>query len=165
MINDLSTTIQLRQHRYDLCGLPVYSAPPGRSALSYLSVPSHDADVLQLSHRVHSPHFVDIQSTVKGLPQKTPPTVFPFSATPLDTLFLSISIAIFFFWKVMDLYLGLVPRELGSIWKHMFRTSETIATYMAGKFVKALEEFGRTEIWGARCKTTVEWEKSAPVWY
>ncbi|KAF9375551.1 hypothetical protein CPC16_000666, partial [Podila verticillata] len=63
-------------------------------------------------------------------------------------------------WKVMDLYLGLVPRELGSIWKHMFRTSETIATYMAGKFVKALEEFGRTEIWGARCKTTVEWEKS-----
>ncbi|KAF9367011.1 hypothetical protein CPC16_007142, partial [Podila verticillata] len=63
-------------------------------------------------------------------------------------------------WKVMDLYLGLVPRELGSIWKHMFRTSKTIATYMAGKFVKALEEFGRTEIWGARCKTTVEWEKS-----
>ncbi|KAF9378428.1 hypothetical protein CPC16_011293, partial [Podila verticillata] len=37
-------------------------------------------------------------------------------------------------WKVMDLYLGLVPRELGSIWKHMFGTSKTIASYMATKF-------------------------------
>jgi hypothetical protein len=59
-------------------------------------------------------------------------------------------------WKVMDLYLGLVPRQLGETWKVMFGTSKTIATYMAGKFVKALEEFGRTELWGARCKTTVE---------
>ncbi|KFH70134.1 hypothetical protein MVEG_04936 [Podila verticillata NRRL 6337] len=42
-------------------------------------------------------------------------------------------------------------------------TSKTIATYMATKFVKALEEFGRTELWGARCKTTVEWEKSEGV--
>ncbi|KAG0331042.1 hypothetical protein BG005_005924, partial [Podila minutissima] len=66
-------------------------------------------------------------------------------------------------WKVMDLYLGLVPRELGSIWKHMFGTSKTIATYMAAKFVKAIEEFGRTELWGARCKTTVEWEKSVGI--
>ncbi|KAG0015497.1 hypothetical protein BGZ82_001374, partial [Podila clonocystis] len=37
-------------------------------------------------------------------------------------------------WKVMDLYLGLVPRELGSTWKHMFGTSKTIANYMAAKF-------------------------------
>ncbi|KAG0060708.1 hypothetical protein BGZ92_006656, partial [Podila epicladia] len=66
-------------------------------------------------------------------------------------------------WKVMDLYLGLVPRELGSTWKHMFGTSKNIATYMATKFVKALEEFGRTELWGARCKTTVEWEKSVGI--
>jgi hypothetical protein len=51
-------------------------------------------------------------------------------------------------WKVMDLYISLVPRKLGSIWKPMFRTSKTIARYMAGKFVKALEEFGRTELWG-----------------
>ncbi|KAG0099712.1 hypothetical protein BGZ93_006373 [Podila epicladia] len=66
-------------------------------------------------------------------------------------------------WKVMDLYLGLVPRELGLIWKHMFGTSKTIANHMAAKFVKALEEFGRTELWGARCKTTVEWEKSVGI--
>ncbi|KAF9001854.1 hypothetical protein BGZ52_009739, partial [Haplosporangium bisporale] len=66
-------------------------------------------------------------------------------------------------WKVMDLYIGLVPRKLGEIWKHMFGTSKTIARYMAGKFVKALEEYGRTELWGARCKTTVEWEKSVGI--
>ena len=66
-------------------------------------------------------------------------------------------------WKVMDLYLGLVPRKLGEIWKPLFRTSKTIACYMAGKFVKALEEFGRTELWGARCTTTVEWEKSVGI--
>ncbi|KFH70051.1 hypothetical protein MVEG_04854 [Podila verticillata NRRL 6337] len=34
---------------------------------------------------------------------------------------------------------------------------------MAGKFVKALEEFGQTELWGARCTTTVEWEKSVGI--
>ncbi|KAF9308396.1 hypothetical protein BG003_011165, partial [Podila horticola] len=62
-------------------------------------------------------------------------------------------------WKVMDLYLNLVPRELGSRWKHIFRTSKNVATYMAGKFVKSIEEFGGTELWGARCKTTVEREK------
>ncbi|KAF9382696.1 hypothetical protein CPB97_007010, partial [Podila verticillata] len=66
-------------------------------------------------------------------------------------------------WKVMDLYIGLVPRKLGEIWKHTFGTSKTIARYMAGKFVKALEEYGRTELWGARCKTTVEWEKSVGI--
>ncbi|KAI9233593.1 MAG: hypothetical protein BYD32DRAFT_465206 [Podila humilis] len=66
-------------------------------------------------------------------------------------------------WKVMDLYLGLVPRKLGEIWKPLFRTSKTIACYMAGKFVKALEEFGRTELWGAQCTTTVEWEKSVGI--
>ncbi|KAF9309448.1 hypothetical protein BG003_009766, partial [Podila horticola] len=66
-------------------------------------------------------------------------------------------------WKVMDLYMGLVPRKLGSIWKPMFGTNKTIANYMASKFVKALEEFGRTELWGARCKTTVEWEKSVGI--
>ena len=66
-------------------------------------------------------------------------------------------------WKVMDLYIGLVPRKLGTIWKKTFGTNKTIATYMAGKFVKAIEEFGRTELWGARCKTTVEWEKSVGI--
>ncbi|KAG0073625.1 hypothetical protein BGZ93_004724, partial [Podila epicladia] len=37
-------------------------------------------------------------------------------------------------WKVMDPYLDLVPRELGSILKHLFGTSKTIATYMAANF-------------------------------
>ncbi|KAG0065927.1 hypothetical protein BGZ92_005443, partial [Podila epicladia] len=44
-------------------------------------------------------------------------------------------------WKFVDLYLGLVPRKLGEIWKLMFGTSKTIARYMASKFVKVLEEF------------------------
>ncbi|KAF9309889.1 hypothetical protein BG003_009194, partial [Podila horticola] len=64
---------------------------------------------------------------------------------------------------VMDLYMGLVPRSLGSIWTLMFGTSKTIANYMGGKLVKALEEFGRTELWGVRCKTAVEREKSVGI--
>ncbi|KAF9317165.1 hypothetical protein BG003_001089, partial [Podila horticola] len=64
---------------------------------------------------------------------------------------------------VMDLYLGLVPRELGSRWKRKFRTNKNVATYMASKFVKSIEEFGRTELWGAWRKTTVEWEKSVGI--
>ncbi|KAG0335480.1 hypothetical protein BG005_004584, partial [Podila minutissima] len=63
-------------------------------------------------------------------------------------------------WKAMDLYLGLVPKALIKKWKELFYTSGAIATYMAGKFVAALEEFGRTELWSVRCTATVEWEKS-----
>ncbi|KAF9303393.1 hypothetical protein BG003_002061, partial [Podila horticola] len=66
-------------------------------------------------------------------------------------------------WKVMDLYLSLVPWELGSRWKHKFRTSNNVATYMAGKFIKSIEEFSQTELWGTRCKTTAEWEKSVGI--
>ncbi|KAF9271820.1 hypothetical protein BGZ74_005619, partial [Mortierella antarctica] len=66
-------------------------------------------------------------------------------------------------WKAMDLYLSLVPKALIKKWKELFYTSCAIATYMAGKFVAALEEFGRTELWGARCMATVEWEKSVGI--
>jgi hypothetical protein len=44
-------------------------------------------------------------------------------------------------------------------WKTMFMTSTTTAKYMVGRFVKAIEEFGRTELWNKRCKFTVDWEK------
>ncbi|KAF9294107.1 hypothetical protein BGZ74_011414 [Mortierella antarctica] len=45
----------------------------------------------------------------------------------------------------------------------MFRTSKTIVHDMVSKFVKALEEFSQTELLGAWCETTVEWEKSVGI--
>ncbi|KAF9896721.1 hypothetical protein BX616_006877 [Lobosporangium transversale] len=63
-------------------------------------------------------------------------------------------------WSVQDIYHGLTPKSIAQSWKVGFKTTTRIATYMAGRFVKAIEEFGRTEIWNKRCKVTVEWEKA-----
>lgn len=30
---------------------------------------------------------------------------------------------------------------------------------MAGRFIKAIENIGRVQLWNVRCKITVEWEK------
>ncbi|KAF9342051.1 hypothetical protein BGX26_008502, partial [Mortierella sp. AD094] len=62
-------------------------------------------------------------------------------------------------WTVQDLYQGLTPKGFTSEWKSYFKTSTSIARYMVGRFVKAIEEFGRTEIWNKRCKVTVDWER------
>jgi len=63
-------------------------------------------------------------------------------------------------WSVQDIYHGLTPKSMADSWRHVFKTTKGIATYMAGRFVSAIEEIGRTEIWNRRCKVTVEWEKS-----
>ncbi|KAF9581685.1 hypothetical protein BGW38_001212 [Lunasporangiospora selenospora] len=42
----------------------------------------------------------------------------------------------------------------------MYKTSITTAKYMAARFMEVIEDYGRTQIWDQRCKTTVEWEKS-----
>jgi hypothetical protein len=63
-------------------------------------------------------------------------------------------------WTVQDIYHGLTPTSIARSWKHGFKTTEHIARYMAGRFVKAIEEVGRTEIWNKRCKVTVDWEKA-----
>ena len=62
-------------------------------------------------------------------------------------------------WKAQDLYQGLTPKSFTEEWKTIFKTTSTIARYMVGRFVNAIEEFGRTEIWNKRCKVTVEWER------
>ncbi|KAI8595253.1 hypothetical protein EDD21DRAFT_425183, partial [Dissophora ornata] len=63
-------------------------------------------------------------------------------------------------WLVQDIYHGLTPKSMAVSWKHLFKTTKGIATYIVGRFVEAVEEIGRTEIWNKRCKVTVEWEKS-----
>jgi hypothetical protein len=63
-------------------------------------------------------------------------------------------------WSLKDLYKGLVPKELITSWKTLFKTTKFIATYMVTKFVTDVEEFGRTGIWNKRCEATVAWEKS-----
>jgi ribonuclease HI len=62
-------------------------------------------------------------------------------------------------WSIKDLYHGLTPKSWVAEWKTMFMTSTTTAKYMVGRFVKAIEEFGRNELWNKRCKFTVDWEK------
>ncbi|KAF9367799.1 hypothetical protein BGX21_007055, partial [Mortierella sp. AD011] len=62
-------------------------------------------------------------------------------------------------WKTQDFYQGLTPKGFTDEWKTIFKTTATIARYMVGRFVSAVEEFGRTEIWNKRCKVTVEWER------
>jgi len=66
-------------------------------------------------------------------------------------------------WTVEDLYRGLVPVRLIKTWKAAFRTTATIATNMATKFVTRIEEFGRTELWNRRCEDTVAWEKEVGI--
>jgi hypothetical protein len=63
-------------------------------------------------------------------------------------------------WSVQDIYHGLTPKSIGKTWKSVFETTQSIASYMAGRFVSAIEEAGRTEIWNKRCKVTVDWEKA-----
>ena len=60
---------------------------------------------------------------------------------------------------VQDLYQGLTPKAFTAEWKSIFKTSTSIARYMVGRFVKAIEELGRTKIWNKRCKVTVDWER------
>jgi len=62
-------------------------------------------------------------------------------------------------WTTQDLYQGLTPKSFTQEWKTMFKTTTSIARYMAGKFVRGIEEFGRTEIWNRRCEITIEWER------
>ncbi|KAF9980860.1 hypothetical protein BGZ79_006239, partial [Entomortierella chlamydospora] len=57
-------------------------------------------------------------------------------------------------WTVQDLYQGLTPKSFTAEWKSIFKTSTSIARYMVGRFVRAIEELGRTEIWNRRCKLT-----------
>ena len=64
-----------------------------------------------------------------------------------------------YLWTVQDLYQGLTPMSMATKWARLFKTTKTISRYMAGRFVKAVEEFGRTEIWNKRCKVTVDWER------
>ncbi|KAI7822223.1 hypothetical protein BC939DRAFT_503999 [Gamsiella multidivaricata] len=37
--------------------------------------------------------------------------------------------------------------------------SKSVARYMVARFVRAIEELGRTGIWNRRCKVTVDWER------
>jgi hypothetical protein len=62
-------------------------------------------------------------------------------------------------WTTQDLYQGLTPKSFTQEWKTMFKTTTSIARYMVGKFVRGIEEFGRTEIWNRRCEITIEWER------
>ncbi|KAF9368479.1 hypothetical protein BGX21_006558, partial [Mortierella sp. AD011] len=62
-------------------------------------------------------------------------------------------------WKTQDFYQGLTPKSFTEGWKTIFKITVTIARYMVGRFVSAVEEFGRTEIWNKRCKVTAEWER------
>jgi len=62
-------------------------------------------------------------------------------------------------WSVQDLYHGLTPKDFVQECKRTFKTSMSIARYVAGRFVKAIEKVGRSMIWNRRCKCTVEWER------
>ncbi|KAF9303331.1 hypothetical protein BGZ74_003974 [Mortierella antarctica] len=63
-------------------------------------------------------------------------------------------------WSIQDIYHGLVPQDLVKGWKQIFGASTWIAQYMVDRFVSAIEEYGRTEIWNNRCNATITWEKS-----
>lgn len=63
-------------------------------------------------------------------------------------------------WSVNDIYHGLVPGFLTEEWARLMGTTTAIARYMAGRMVQRIEKFGREEIWGERCKLTVEWERT-----
>ena len=62
-------------------------------------------------------------------------------------------------WTTQDFYHGLAPKSFTAEWKSCFKTSTSIARYMVGRFVKAIEELGRIEIWNRRCEVTVDWER------
>ncbi|KAF9994196.1 hypothetical protein BGZ80_007895, partial [Entomortierella chlamydospora] len=64
-----------------------------------------------------------------------------------------------FKWTVQDLYQGLTPKSFTSGWKSTFKTSTLVARYMVGRFVSAIEELGRTEIWNRRRELTVKWKR------
>ena len=61
---------------------------------------------------------------------------------------------------VQDIYHGLTPKTIAQSWKQMFGMTKSIASCVAGRFVKDIEEIGRTEIWNKRRQATVEWEKA-----
>ena len=61
---------------------------------------------------------------------------------------------------MQDIYHGLTPVMPAASWKRRFRTTKSIASCMVGRFVKAIEDIGRKEIWNRRCKVTVDWEKA-----
>jgi ribonuclease HI len=50
-------------------------------------------------------------------------------------------------WSVQNLYHGLTPKDLVQDCKRTFKTSMSIARYVAGRFVKAIEDVGKAEIW------------------
>ncbi|KAF9079868.1 hypothetical protein BGX27_005885, partial [Mortierella sp. AM989] len=47
-------------------------------------------------------------------------------------------------WTVQDLYQGLTPKAFTAERISIFKTSTSIARYMVNRFVKAIEELGRT---------------------
>src|SRR5690554_2732379 len=63
-------------------------------------------------------------------------------------------------WTVQKLYQGLVPVTLTTVWARLFGTSKATARYIAGRFTRALEDFGCDVIWNRRYEITVEWERS-----
>ncbi|GJJ75513.1 hypothetical protein EMPS_07871 [Entomortierella parvispora] len=64
-------------------------------------------------------------------------------------------------WTVIDAYHGLAPLFLkDKIKTLLFCTTQEIASIMADRFIKGIEDYGRTGIWNPCCKKTVDWEKS-----
>jgi hypothetical protein len=47
--------------------------------------------------------------------------------------------------------------------KTLFYTTQEIASIMADRLIKGIEDYGRTGIWNPRCKKTVDWKKSIGV--
>ncbi|KAG0340883.1 hypothetical protein BG005_003116, partial [Podila minutissima] len=41
--------------------------------------------------------------------------------------------------SVQDIYHGLMPKSITKSWKRVFGTTQGIASYMAGRFVSAIE--------------------------
>ncbi|GJJ69097.1 hypothetical protein EMPS_01443 [Entomortierella parvispora] len=66
-------------------------------------------------------------------------------------------------WTVIDAYHGLAPLFLKDKFQTLFYTTQEIASIMADRFIKGIEDYGRTGIWNPRCKKTVDWEKSIGV--
>ena len=66
-------------------------------------------------------------------------------------------------WTVIDAYHGVAPLSLKDKINTLFCTTQEIASIMADRFIKGIEDYGRTGIWNPRCKKTVDWEKSIGV--
>ena len=66
-------------------------------------------------------------------------------------------------WTVIEAYHGLAPLYLKDKFKRLFGTTTAIAKIMADKFMKNIEDYGRTGLWNPRCKKTVDWEKTVGI--